>query len=59
MNKFWKWAQKNHLLVFVSLIALFLLLWNLDRYLPICPYGTIPAIIAIIFEVYVQVKKRK
>lgn len=52
-----RWIRQNHLLIFMSLIALFLLLWNLDRYFPICPWGSIPAIVGIIFEVLVCLKK--
>ncbi len=49
----WRTIRKHHVLVSISLIALFLLLWNLDRYLPICPYGVIPAAIALVIEIIV------
>jgi hypothetical protein len=55
----WDFIVKNHLFVFISLTALFLLLWNLDRYFPICPYGTIPLIIGIILEIVIAVRKAK
>lgn len=39
------------------MVALFLLLWNLDRYFTICPWGLIPAVIGIILEIVVLLKK--
>ncbi|MDD4931671.1 MAG: hypothetical protein PHG66_06030 [Candidatus Colwellbacteria bacterium] len=54
----WRFILKNHLLIFVSLIALFLLLWNLDRFFHICPYGVVPAVIGIILEIIVIIYKK-
>lgn len=53
----WKLIEKNHITIFIFLVALFLLLWNLDRYFTICPWGLIPAVIGIILEIIVLLKK--
>jgi len=52
-NSFWLYIKRRHVVIFLSLTCLFLLLWNLDRYFPICPYGLIPFIVAIIMEVVI------
>lgn len=53
----WKLIEKNHITIFIFLVALFLLLWNLDRYFEICPWGLIPAVIGIILEIVVLLRK--
>ncbi len=55
----WKFAEKNHITIFIFLIAVFLLLWNLDRYLKICPWGLAPAVLGIIFEVVILIRKKR
>jgi hypothetical protein len=54
----WNYIKRNHLEISLSLLCLFLLLWNLDRYFHICPYGVIPGIIAVIFEIYIHIEHK-
>ena len=54
-----EFAKKNHLVIFLSLLCLFLLLWNLDRYVHICPWGTIPLWIGVIMEILLHIEIRK
>jgi hypothetical protein len=58
INETWQFIKKNHLVIFLSLLCLFLLLWNLDRYVHICPYGVIPAAIGIIIEFFVFIDNK-
>ncbi|OGJ12677.1 hypothetical protein A3K82_02330 [Candidatus Pacearchaeota archaeon RBG_19FT_COMBO_34_9] len=52
-----RFIKKNNLTIFPLLIIIFSLLWNLDRYFPICSYRIISLIIAIILEVIILFKK--
>jgi len=54
----WEFIKKNHIEVFLSLICLFLLLWNLDRWFHICPWGVIPAVIAVILEIVIELDRK-
>ena len=58
MNKTWAFIEKHVLTIFLLSLIMFLLLWNLDRWLPICPYGTIPGVLGLILAIIVTVKKR-
>jgi F0F1-type ATP synthase assembly protein I len=59
ITKIWEYIKKNHVVIFLSLLCLFLLLWNLDRYVNICPYGVIPAVIGLIMEIFIFIDNKK
>ncbi|MCK9596840.1 hypothetical protein M0R19_06645 [Candidatus Pacearchaeota archaeon] len=58
-KKFFPFVKKNHFVIFLLLVILFLLLWNLDRYFTICPYGLIPLIIGVILEIIILIRGSK